>query len=192
VELVREAKARGLAVTAEVTPHHLSLTDSELSGYDTSLKVNPPLREESDRAALRSALSEGTIDVIGTDHAPHSVEEKEVEFDQAPMGTIGLETALAVVWTELVEPEGISPLRAFEAMSTAPARILSARGHGGPVAPGSPANLVIFDPGETWVVEPPFASKSRNCAFTGRSLRGRVRHTMLRGDFTLSDGKPTR
>jgi dihydroorotase len=120
------------------------------------------------------------------------VEEKEAEFDQAPPGTIGLETALAVVLTELVEP-GICPLaRALEAMSTAPARILGAGEHGGPIEPGRPANLTAFDPRATWVVEPPFASRSRNSAFIGRTLRGRVVHTLLRGEPTVAWGKATR
>ena len=181
-----------MRVTAEVTPHHLVFTDEDLLGYDTSFKVNPPLRSEEDRDALRVAVADGTIDVIATDHAPHAVEEKESEFDLAPPGTIGLETALAAVLTELVRP-GIVPLpRAIEAMSTTPARILGAADHGGPLEVGRPANLVVFDPDERWIVEPPFASKARNCAFTGRELIGKVRHTMLSGAFTVVDGKVSR
>src|SRR5207302_4948160 len=118
VELVRRAKAEGVAVTAEVTPHHLALVDEDLSGYDTNLKVNPPIRSEQDRAALRSGLADGTIDAVATDHAPHAVEDKEQEFDHAPPGTIGLETALAVVLTDLVEPGLLSLSRAVEALST--------------------------------------------------------------------------
>ncbi len=192
VELVRRAKAEGLRVTAEVTPHHLTFTDADLAGYDPNLKVNPPLRTAEDREALREGLADGTVDAVATDHAPHAVEEKEAEFDQAPPGTIGLETALAAVLTELVEPGRISLRRAVEAMSTAPARILGAEGHGGPLEPGRPANLVAFDPSATWVVEPTFASKARNSAFLGRTLRGRVVHTMLRGELTVADGKATR
>ncbi|MFB3738908.1 MAG: dihydroorotase [Candidatus Velamenicoccus archaeovorus] len=192
VELVRQAKAQGLRVTAEVTPHHLVFTDEDLITYDTDLKVKPPLRSAEDREALRAALADGTIDVVATDHAPHAVEEKEAEFDQAPPGTIGLETALAAILTHLVEP-GILPLiRAIEAMSTAPARILGAPGHGGPIEPGRPANLVVFDPAAEWVVEAPFVSRSRNCAFLGRRLKGRVVHTMLRGEAIVADGKPQR
>ena len=192
VELVRCAKADGVRVTAEVTPHHLVFTDEALATYDTNLKVNPPLRTPEDRDALRAGLADGTIDAIATDHAPHAVEEKDAEFDRAPFGTIGLETALAVVLTEIVEP-GLLPLaRAIEAMSSIPARILGARDHGGPIEPGRPANLVVFDPAERWTVEAPFVSKSRNSAFLGRSLTGRIRYTALRGELTVAEGKATR
>jgi dihydroorotase len=192
VELVRRAKAEGTRVTAEVTPHHLVMTDDELAGYDTNLKVNPPLRSREDRDALRAGLADGTIDVIATDHAPHAVEEKDAEFDRAPFGTIGLETALAVALTELVEPELLPLSRAIEAMSSIPARILGARDHGGPIEPGRPANLVAFDPADRWTVEAPFVSKSRNSAFLGRTLTGRVRYTALRGELTVAEGKATR
>ncbi|GIU96557.1 MAG: dihydroorotase [Actinomycetota bacterium] len=189
VELVRRAKQEGIRVSAEVTPHHLTFTDEDLRDYDTNLKVNPPLRTAEDREALRDALVDGTIDAVATDHAPHAVEEKEVEFDRAPPGTIGLETALAVVLTELVAPGRIDLLRAIDALSTTPARILGASEHGGPIAPGRPANLVVVDPEASWVVEPPFVSKARNAAFLGRRLRGRVVHTLLRGRPTVLDGK---
>jgi dihydroorotase len=191
VQLVREAKADGVRVSAEVTPHHLTFVEDDLERYDTNLKVNPPIRTAADRDALREGLADGTIDAIATDHAPHAVEEKEAEFDLAPPGTIGLETALAVVLTELVRP-GLLPLgRALAAMSAAPAAIAAAEGHGGPIEIGRPANLVVFDPDATWVVEPPFASKARNSAFTGRELHGRVIHTFWRGRPTVLDGKPT-
>jgi dihydroorotase len=179
-------------VTAEVTPHHLVFTDEDLLRYDTNLKVNPPLRTAEDRTALRAGLVDGTIDIVATDHAPHAVEEKEAEFDRAPPGTIGLETALAVVLTELVGPGLMTLERAVRAMSVIPARILGAGDHGGPIAPGAPANLVVFDPDAEWTVEPPFASRSRNSAFLGRRLRGRAVHTMLRGELTVADGKATR
>lgn len=192
IELVRKAKGDGLRVTAEVTPHHLVFTDEELVTYDTNFKVNPPLRTREDRDALGSALADGTIDVVATDHAPHAVEDKEAEFDRAPPGTIGLETALAAVLTHLVEPGVLTVPRAIEALSTTPARILGARDHGGPIEPGRPANLVLFDPSASWVVEPPFASKSRNSAFLGSALRGRVIHTMLRGELVVADGKAQR
>jgi len=192
VEMVRRAKAEGLRVTAEVTPHHLVFTDEDLLTYDTNFKVNPPLRTGEDRDALRTGLADGTIDVVGTDHAPHAVEEKEAEFDQAPPGTIGLETALAAIITRLVEPGVISLQRALEAMSTAPARLLGAVEHGGPIEPGRPANLLVFDPAEEWLVEPPFASRSRNCAFIGHRLRGKVVHTVLRGELVVADGKAQR
>ena len=192
VEMVRRAKAEGLRVTAEVTPHHLVFGEEDLVTYDTNMKMNPPLRSGGDRSALRAALADGTIDVVATDHAPHAVEEKEAEFDQAPFGTIGLETALAALLTHLVEPGELSLSRAIGAMSTRPARILGAHDHGGPIAPGRPANLVAFDPAAGWTVEPPFASKSRNSAFLGRELRGKVVHTMLRGELVVADGKAQR
>jgi dihydroorotase len=192
VEQVRRAKAEGLRVTAEVTPHHLAFIDEDLLTYDTNLKMNPPLRTAEDREALRTGVADGTIDVIATDHAPHAIEEKEVEFDHALPGTIGLETALAVVMTELVAPGRITLTRAIQALSCTPARILGASDHGGPIAPGRPANLVLFDPAEPWLVETPFASKARNSAFLGRRLRGRVRMTVLRGEPTAIDQKAVR
>jgi dihydroorotase len=150
------------------------------------------LRSTEDREALRDGLADGTIDAIATDHAPHAVEEKEAEFDRAPPGTIGLETALAVALTDLVAPGLLTLSRALEALSAAPARLLGARDHGGPIQPGRPANLVVFDPEERWTVEPPFVSRSRNCAFTGRELVGRVRYTAWHGVLTVSEGKATR
>ena len=189
VDLVRRAKAEGISVTAEVTPHHLALVDEDLSGYDTNLKVNPPIRSVEDRDALRAGLADGTIDAVATDHAPHAVEDKEQEFDQAPPGTIGLETALAVILTDLVKPGLISLERALEALSVAPARILRAEDHGGPIEPGRPANLMAFDPDAEWLVEAPFASKSRNSAFLGRTLTGKVMHTILRGELIVHEGK---
>jgi dihydroorotase len=192
VELVRRAKAEGVRVTAEVTPHHLTFTDEDLVTYDTNLKVNPPLRGEEDRDALRAGLADGTIDAVATDHAPHAVEEKEAEFDHALPGTIGLETALAAILTALVEPGTLSLARAIDAMSVTPARILGAADHGGPIEPGRPANLVVFDPAKEWVVESPFASKARNSAFLGRRLRGSVIYTVHRGTLVVAEGKPTR
>ena len=192
VALVRRAKADGLRVSAEVTPHHLVFTDEDLRTYDTNRKVNPPLRSAEDREALHEGIADGTIDAIATDHAPHAVEEKESEFDRAPHGTIGLETALAVALTDLVEPGVITLSRALEVLSSSPARLIGAREHGGPIEGGRPANLVVFSPDERWTVEPPFVSKSRNSAFTGRTLRGRVRYTVLHGELTVSEGKATR
>jgi dihydroorotase len=192
VEQVRRAKAEGLRVTAEVTPHHLVFADEDLVSYDTNLKVHPPLRSVEDREALWEGLADGTIDAVATDHAPHAVEEKEAEFDQSPPGTIGLETALAAVLTHGVAAGRITLARAIEALSTAPARILGAAAHGGPVEAGRPANLVAFDPEASWVVEPPFASRSRNSAFLGHRLTGRVVHTMFRGELVVADGKAQR
>jgi len=192
VELIRRARAEGVRVTADVTPHHLALTDESLVSYDTSFKVNPPIRADEDRGGLREGLADGAIDAVATDHAPHSVEDKEVEFDQARPGTTGLETALAVVLTELVEPGLLDLSSAIRAMSTAPAGILGLREHGGPLEPGQTANLVVFDPAEGWTVgERPFATKGRNSAFMGRELLGRVRHTMLRGALSVRDGSAT-
>ncbi|MDP8955409.1 MAG: dihydroorotase [Actinomycetota bacterium] len=193
VHLLTESKERGVRVTADVTPHHLALLDEDLVSYDTNLKVNPPLRSREDRDALRTGLGSGVIDAVATDHAPHAVEDKEQEFDAAPPGTVGLETALAVVLTELVEPGLLTLSRAIEALSTRPAAILHADEHGGPIAPDRPANLVVFDPSEEWTVgERPFASLARNSAFLGRRVRGRVLHTMRRGEFTVRAGEPTR
>lgn len=192
VQMLRRAKREGLRVTAEVTPHHLAFSDEDLLTYDTNMKMQPPLRAPEDRDALREGVADGTIDAVATDHAPHAVEEKEAEFDQAPFGTIGLETALAAVLTYAVEPGTLSLLRAIDAMSTAPARILGAAQHGGPIEPGCPANLVVFDPAAEWIVEPSFASKSRNCSFLGRTVRGRVVHTVYRGSLLVADGKSQR
>jgi dihydroorotase len=192
VSLVRRAKAEGLRVTAEVTPHHLVFTDEDLRTYDSNFKVNPPLRTAEDRDALVEGLADGTVDAVATDHAPHAVEEKETEFDQASFGTTGLETALAAVLTFVVGSGAMTLTDALEAMSTRPARILGTDDHGRPLEPGAPANVVAFDPAAEWVVEPPFASKSRNSAFLGRTLRGRVVHTIYRGELVVADGKAQR
>ena len=191
VDLIADGKARGLRVTGDVTPHHLTFCDEDLQGYDTNLRVNPPLRNGEDRARLREAVVEGVLDAVATDHAPHAEEDKEVEFDQARPGTAGLETALAATLTALGPDPDVAEV--VERMSSAPARILSLDEHGGPVAPGRPANLVLFDPSVEWTVgDRPFASRARNSAFLGRSLRGRVVHTLLRGEFTVRDGEATR
>jgi dihydroorotase len=193
VDLIRDAKVRGIRVTADVTPHHLALSDEDLVTYDTNLRVNPPLRSVEHRDALRAGLRDGVLDAVATDHAPHAPEEKELEFDQAPPGTTGLETALAVILTELVDGGSLSLLEAIDRLSTAPARILGEAEHGGPVTPGAPANLVVFDPGAVWTVgERRLHSMGGNSAFLGRRLHGRVLHTLLRGVFTVRDGEPTR
>ena len=192
VSLVRRAKAEGLRVTAEVTPHHLVFTDEDLRTYDSNFKVNPPLRTAEDRDALIEGLADGTVDAVATDHAPHAVEEKETEFDQASFGTTGLETALAAVLTFVVGSGAMTLTGALEAMSTRPARILGTDDHGRPLEPGAPANVIAFDPAAEWVVELPFASKSRNSAFLGRTLRGRVVHTIYRGELVVADGKAQR
>lgn len=190
-QLVREARAQGVRVTAECTPQHLVLTDEACATFDPVFKMNPPLRTAHDVGALRDALADGTIDAIATDHAPHAPETKEQPFEEAPPGMLGVETALAVVWTALVEPGVVSPARALEALSWAPARIagLDAAGHGGPVEPGRPANLCVFDPAYPWVVDAhALASKSRNTPWEGWKLTGKVRHTILRGRPTVRDG----
>ncbi|HWS48123.1 MAG TPA: dihydroorotase, partial [Acidimicrobiia bacterium] len=152
--LVRAAKADGIAVTAECTPQHLVLTDEACASFDPVFKMNPPLREQADVDALRAALVDGTIDAIATDHAPHAPETKDVPFEEAPPGMLGVQTALAVVLTTLVEPGVLTLAQALAALSWQPARVagLDADGHGGPIAPGRPAHLCVIDPAEQWVV----------------------------------------
>ena len=188
--IVRAAKAGGLPVTAEVTPHHLTLTDAAVVGYDPVYKVNPPLRPWGDVEGLRAGLRDGTIDAIATDHAPHAQEEKERPFDQAPPGMLGLETALAVVLSELDLPMADVLAR----FSWRPARIAGLEAaHGGPIAEGRPANLCVVDPSAVWMVEPHrLASRSRNTPFAGRKLTGRVRHTVLWGVPVVVDGEAQR
>ena len=190
VDLVREAKARGLQVTAEATTHHFTLTDAEVASYDPLYKVNPPLRPDADVAAVRAGLADGAIDAIATDHAPHTQEAKEQAFDQAPPGMLGLETALALALTELDLP--IAQVLAL--LSWQPAVIAGlADQHGGPVAEGRPANLCVIDPTETWTVDPAqSASRSRNNPYAGRTLTGRVRHTFLFGETVVLDGEAQR
>jgi dihydroorotase len=186
--LLRDGKARGVRITGDVTPHHLTFSDEDLQGYDTNLRVNPPLRSAEDRLALRDAVRTGVLDAVATDHAPHAEEDKEVEFDQARPGTTGLETALGAVLAALGDDLPVLVAR----MSTGPAGILGLEDHGGPVSPGRPANLVLFDPAAEWTVgELPVASKGRNSAFLGMTLSGRVVHTLLRGRFTVRDGEAT-
>jgi dihydroorotase len=189
VELVRRAKADGVAVTAEATPHHFSLTDATLSDYDPNLKVNPPLRGESDRTAVIAGLADGTIDAIATDHAPHADHEKDQEFLYAPPGMLGLETALGLVITNLVEPGHLSVAALVERMSTAPARLLGLDGQGS-LAEGRAANVTVFDPAAPWTVDAEaFHSKSRNTPFGGMELRGKVSHVFYRGIRTVTDGR---
>jgi len=179
VELIRRARERGIHVTAEVTPHHLTLTDEETLGYDTNTKVAPPLRSAADMQACRRALADGTLDAVATDHAPHAVHEKEVEFTAAPPGLIGLETALAVV-LDLVRAGEIAPLELVRRLSSNPARIL--RRPGGSLAPGTVADLVLVDPELRWTYEPTKGwSKSRNSPWAGRTLQGRAVATWVEG-----------
>ena len=180
VELIRWGKERGINVTAEVCPHHLSLTEDAVEGYNTNAKMNPPLRTADDVAALRDGVRDGTIDLIATDHAPHHYDEKEREFADAPNGIIGLETALAVNITWLVASGVIDLAVLIERMSCAPARTF--RLAGGTLRRGSPGDVTVFDPNATWVVDPQrFKSKGRNTPYAGQSLQGRVRHTIVGG-----------
>ncbi|MGV9708063.1 dihydroorotase [Streptomyces sp. NPDC003483] len=190
VEIVRWAKSRGISVTAEVTPHHLLLTDELVRTYDPVYKVNPPLRTERDVMALREALADGTIDIVATDHAPHPHEDKDCEWAAAAMGMVGLETALSVVQQTMVETGLLDWSGVADRMSSAPARIGRADGHGRPVSAGEPANLTLVDTAYRGSVDPAgFASRSRNTPYPGRELPGRVTHTWLRGKATLVDGK---
>jgi dihydroorotase len=193
VALVRAAKARGLPVTAEVAPHHFALTDACCEGFDPMFKVHPPLRTRADVEAIREGLADGTIDAIATDHAPHTPEAKERPFEEAPPGMLGLETALAVTITELVEPGILKLEDALALLSWKPAAIAGLAGQGRPVEPGNPAHLVVFDPAHEWEVRADrLASRARNTPFAGRTLRGRVKHTLLAGDPVVIDGEATR
>lgn len=178
VELIRNAKDRGMPVTAEVTPHHLVFDDTALEGLSTDLKMYPPIRTADDRSALREGLNDGTIDLVATDHAPHSIEEKRVGFEDAPRGVIGLETSASAVW-EVVSDAA----RLFEVMSVVPALLGDFEDQGRPVHPGELANLVVFDPDARWTPRR-FASKSMNSPFLGRTMIGRVRATIFRGVIT--------
>jgi dihydroorotase len=189
VDAVRRAKAEGLAVTAEATPHHFTLTDSALRSYDTNAKVLPPLRGEPDKRAVIEGLADGTIDAIATDHAPHALEEKDVEFEYAPPGMVGLETALALTISELVKPGHLTLLDAIHRLSTAPARILGLNHQGGPLEQGACANVVVFDPDAEWSVDPTtFYSRSRNTPFAGRKVLGRVMAVFHAGRETVRNG----
>ena len=190
VELVRRAKSDGLPVTAEVTPHHLSLTDELLTGYDPLYKVNPPLRTMDDIAALKAGIADGTIDAVATDHAPHAPHTKEMPLDQAPPGMLGLETALGVVNTAV----DVSPQRIAELFSWNPARIAGVdKRHGRPVAVGEPANIAVWNLNEVWSVSRDnLASKSRNTPFHGMELRGRNKHTVFNGNIVVREGKAQR
>lgn len=190
VALIAAAKAEGVRVTAEVCPHHLVLTDEAIAdSYDPVFKVAPPLRPQTDIEALRAALIDGTIDCVATDHAPHPIEDKEHEFDRAPCGMLNLETAASIVHQTLVEDGAMSWQRFAAVMSSTPANIRGFADHGS-LAVDAVANIAVFDPAATWTVDPAtLASKSRNTPFAGWTLRGRVRHTIYRGRFTLQDGE---
>ncbi len=187
VELIRFAKARGIDVTAEVTPHHLLLTDASATGYDPVFKVNPPLRTRADVDAVRAGLADGTIDAVATDHAPHATEDKETEWAAARPGMLGLQTALPIV-----AGLGLAWSVIAERMSSAPARIGRLPGHGRPIAVGEPANLCLFDPAATWTVDGhALASRAHNTPYEGMTMTGAVVATFLRGEPTVLDGKLT-
>ncbi|HEX5995603.1 MAG TPA: dihydroorotase [Jiangellales bacterium] len=193
VEIIRWAKAKGLDVTAEVTPHHLLLTDELAATYDPRFKVNPPLRRSDDVAALRQALADGTVDIVATDHAPHPVEDKECEWDAAAMGMLGLETALSVVQAAMVDTGVLDWAGVADRMSYRPARIgrcdSGPTPQGRPLAAGEPANLVLVDPAHTRTISGrQMASLSHNTPFEGMKLPGRVVATFLRGRPTVLDG----
>jgi dihydroorotase len=189
VEIIRWAKARGINVTAEVTPHHLLLTDELARSYDPIFKVNPPLRSEKDVMALREALADGTIDIVATDHAPHTMESKECEWQEASFGMLGLETALSIVQKTMVDTKLMNWAQVAERLSTAPARIGGYSQQGRNLAIGSSANLAIINPNSSWIVDRDLvASKSRNTPFHGYELPGVVTHTFFNGVATLMDG----
>jgi dihydroorotase len=190
VAMIRAARERGVAVTAEAAPHHFTLTDACCASYDPVYKVHPPLRSDADVAAIRAGLADGTIDAIATDHAPHPAHDKELPFDQASPGMLGLETALALALCELDIPLA----QVLALLSWRPAVIAGvAEHHGGPVAVGRRANICVIDPDVTWVVRgEAMASRSRNTPFEGRTLRGKVRHTICNGEPVVIDGEAQR
>ena len=189
VEIIRWAKARGIDVTAEVTPHHLLLTDDLASSYDPVYKVNPPLRTESDVHALREALADGTIDIVATDHAPHPTEAKECEWQEAAFGMLGLETALSIVQKTMIDTGLMNWVQVADRMSIAPARIGGYENHGQPLVVGSIANLVVINPTQKWTVDRDLVlSKSSNTPYHGHELPGVITHTFFKGKATYSNG----
>lgn len=189
VELIRWAKSKGMPVSAEATPHHLSLDDSEARSYDPRFKVNPPLRTREDIEALRAGVADGTIDVIGTDHAPHPAEDKDCEWAAGANGMIGLETALPVVQAALVDTGLVTWSDIARLMSYAPAQLCANVNQGLPIETGNPANICLYDPSETWTVSGASDhSKASNTPWEGRTLTGRARYTFYRGVPTLWNG----
>lgn len=189
VDIIRWAKARGIGVTAEVTPHHLLLTEDLVRSYDPVYKVNPPLRTSADVQALWEGLADGTIDVVATDHAPHALEDKDCEWGAAAFGMLGLQTALGVVVRTMLLTGRLDWRGVADRMSVAPARIGRAHGHGAGLEPGAPASIVLVDPEATWVVDPDkLASKSRNSPYRGMELPAQVRHVLRAGRLTVRDG----
>jgi dihydroorotase len=189
VEIVRWAKKRGISVTAEVTPHHLLLTDELARGYDPIFKVNPPLRTAADVKALREALVDGTIDIVATDHAPHPTESKDCEWSAAAFGMLGLETAASIVQDVLIDSGASNWQRFAQVMSTVPASISGIEGQGQELTVGSVANIALIDPTATRTIQDGGASKSDNQPYRGMTLKGAVVHTIFRGEFTVRDSK---
>jgi dihydroorotase len=190
VEILRWAKAQGISITAEVTPHHLLLDDTRLTSYDGRNRVNPPLREVSDAEALRQALADGVIDCVATDHAPHAEHEKVCEFANARPGMLGLQTALSVVVRTMVEPGFLTWRGVARILSENPARIAGLPDHGRPLEVGEPANLTVVDPDATWTVRgSDLASRSDNTPYESMTMPATVTATMLRGKVTARDGK---
>jgi dihydroorotase len=188
VEIIRWAKQRGIDVTAEVTPHHLLLTDDLASTYDPIYKVNPPLRSHADVHALREALAEGIIDIVATDHAPHPTESKDCEWQQASFGMLGLETALSIVQKTMVDTGLMDWQQVSERMSHTPARIGGYENHGQQIAVGSTANLLVIDPSQIWHVDRDLTmSKSTNTPYHGHTLPGVITHTFFQGRATVID-----
>ncbi len=188
VELIRRAKRKKILVTCETCPHYFSLTEEAVRDYDTDAKVNPPLRSERDVRAVVKGLRDGTIDVVATDHAPHNIEEKNIEFNQASSGMVGLETALALVLTRLVEPKVLPIKKAIAKLTAAPARILGL--NKGTLRVGADADVIVVDPKAEWIVDAAqFASKSRNTPFQGWKLKGKVLYTIVGGKVVVRDGK---
>lgn len=190
VEIIRQAKAGGLSVTAEATTHHFTLTDESCKGYDPVFKVRPPLRTPDDVAAIREGLSNGTIDCIATDHSPHEPHTKEFPFDHAPPGMLGFETALSLALSEL----GLPIERVVELMSTRPAEIAGINDrHGQPVAPGNRANLAVLDPEHAWTARGvDMASRSQNTPYEGRAMKAKVKYTIVEGEITVDEGVTTK
>jgi len=187
VELIARARGRGLRVTGEATPHHLSLCADDAPANDTNYKMNPPLRSRRDRNALRRALADGTIAVIASDHAPHSLTEKAAAYDKAPSGVIGLETTIGVIWTDLVHAGLLSAQIAVRAMTAAPAAVL--RIESPALRPGAPADVTLIDADASWTVEPDrFYSLSRNCPSAGRRLKGKAVATVVGGRMAMREG----
>ena len=189
VEIIRWAKARGISVTAEVTPHHLLLTDELVRSYDSVYKVNPPLRTAEDVLAVRAALIDGTIDIIATDHAPHPIEAKDCEWNAAAFGMLGLETAASIAQEVLIESGKSNWQRLAEVLSHNPAKIGSDEEQGQELVVGSFANIALIDPTAKRTIVAESASKSKNSPYVGLELPGRVVHTVFRGYFTVRDGK---